>query len=164
MRLGFACFLMLTLGGPVCAGEYLDSRPDLDFLNQTPLVSKMVYREMWQQENARGVSESGQLEYVMRHNPGLDADTMVIVRRGQAAMQKMDFGLKDKDVAQKAAALKNDPRGTLQGLSAAKRISATPTDALAAEDTIEPAKRLNEKINSDKSWGQYNHNIDIYAF
>ena len=131
---------------------------------QKQLGAKQLYREAWNKDNETPLSTVEQLEYLQQHNPGFDADTLAVMRRGTGFLKKMDFGLKDSDMEQDAAAIRQNPSEALTQMSDKIKTTATAKDALEATDLIEPSKRLMNTMYQDHSIEPDTYQFNIEDF
>ena len=166
--------ILLVIGGlivaigqgvPVKAEDPLFVRPDID----TPVLrkqfnAKRLYREAWDVDNGVQLSTIDQLEYIQANNPGLDEDTMAVVRQGTNLLKKMNFGLKDADISTDSVSIYQDPTKVITKISNEASTKATTKDAMSAIDLMEPSKRMMEKVLTDKTIGRKGYQINIDSF
>jgi len=159
--------LIISMGqnASVLAEDDTVVRPNID----TPILrkqfnAKRLYRDAWDADNGVQLSTIDQLEYIQANNPGLDDDTMAIVKQGTELLKKMKFGLKDADVSKDSVAIHQDPTKVLTKLSDNTLTEATPQDAMSAIDLKEPSKRMINKVLTDKSIGRKGYQINIDSF
>ena len=163
--IGVVLMLGMGMGVPVVAEEAASIRPDIDTPTlRKQLNAKRLYREAWDMDNGVQLSTIDQLEYIQANNPGLDEDTMAIVKQGTDLMKKMKFGLKDADIAQDSAAIHQDPTQVITKISDSTLTEATSKDAMSAIDLMDPSKRLMEKVLTDKNLGRKGYQINIDSF
>lgn len=163
--LGFALSLVLLLGTTATATDLLDARPDLGTqLQNTPVEAKKMYRETWNIDNKTDLTAIDQLEYIQKHNPGIDADTMALVYRGTELLKTMKFGTEGKDLSEMAPEIQKNPVEAMLNMTQQMSTTATEMDMLSALDTMEPSKRLEEKMYDGKPIGQTGQMIDINSF
>lgn len=159
--------LVLFASGKVYAQDStsVQNRPELDLLVlQKQLNSKRIYREAYEQDNDVKFSTLEKLEYVIANNPGLDDDTMAVVKRGTALFKKMDFGMYQDDMQQAGAAFNHNPTASLKVISGLARTDATEADVLAVTDIMGAAERMKEKMLKGDALGSKGYQIDIDDF
>jgi len=140
-------------------------RPNID----TPILrkqfnAKRLYREAWDADNGVQLSTIDQLEYIQANNPGLDEDTMAVVKQGTDLLKKMKFGLKDADISADSVAIYQDPTKVITQISDNTLTEATPQEAMTAIDLMEPSKRMIDKVFTDKTLGRKGYQINIDSF
>jgi len=141
-------------------------RADLqnEFMSK-PITAKKLYREAWHKDNLPQMSIIEQMEYAQKHMPELDEDMKIIMQSGMELMKKMHFGLEKKDITESAASIEKNPAEAIQSLSENAMSDVTLADVIsAATETIEPGRRLMEKIYRDKSLGRVTYTIDVDSF
>ena len=155
------CGIIISVSGSVVAEEAL---PFAAPVLQKQFIAKQLYREAWEADNAVPLSSIEALEYLQQGNSGLDADTLLIAKRGTALLKKMHFGLKDADRAQDSTAIRQNPVQVLSKISDSTTTDATSAEALEVIDIAGASERLKEKVFRDKSLGRQGYQINIDAF
>lgn len=159
-------FLLYALLFAVCSrAQELSERPELDLLTmQKQINAKRIYREAYEQDNDVKFSALEKLEYVIANNPGLDDDTMAVVKRGTALMKKMNFGMYQDDMQQAGMAFEHNPTGALKVISNLTKTDATERDALAVTDIMGASERMKEKMLKGDPLGTKSYQININDF
>jgi len=163
----FVLWSMLFIGGACSAVAQETMHPvgiKGGFISK-PMMIKQLYRMAWEQDNNAQMSLIDQIEYFQEHNPGFDEATLAVMRRGTEMMRKMDLGLNNKDLSEKAKQIRQSPAVALDDfLVSDKEDNLETKDALAATDIMDAAEKLEEKIYQNKSLNRTIYQIDIDAF
>jgi hypothetical protein len=99
-----------------------------------------------------------------KNDSNLDDDTKIIMSRGAQMMEKMEYGLQEEDLKATSALIEQNPNVVLTEVSDKAKNKAVAEDAFLAMDIIEPAKRLNKKVDKDKKYRRVNYQIDLSEF
>ena len=157
--LSFICLFPVV----AVSGEISDSRPDKKFLANS-YQAKQMQRSIWDMKTERGETVLQQLKRMGKNDSNLDDDMKVIMERGAQMMEKMEYGLQEEDLKVTSALIEQNPDIVLTEVSDKVENKAVAEDAFLAMDIIEPAKRLNKKIDKDKKYRRVNYQIDLSEF
>jgi len=141
-------------------------RPNLqDEFMSKPVTAKKLYREAWNNDNVKGMSTLEQLEFIQKNGPELDPDVKAIMDSGIELMKKINYGMENVDLSEKAGAIQGNPSRSIQDLSEDADIDASAAEIMALNEEIrEPSQRLMEKIYKDKSFGKDDITVDVDSF
>jgi hypothetical protein len=145
------------------SGEIANSRPDKKFLD-TPYQAKQMQRSIFDMGNEGGETVLKQLKRLEKKNSNLDDDMKTIMSRGIKMMEKMEYGLQEEDIKATSALIEQNPDIVLTEVTDKVKNKAVAEDAFLAMDIIEPAKRLNKKVDKDKKYRRINYQIDLSEF
>ena len=76
----------------------------------------------------------------------------------------VEFGSKDTDLSTKSKTIQSNPSDSLSELTNQIQHKKSAIDAFEVADTIEPAKRLNEKVDKQNKIGTQSYDINIELF
>lgn len=157
--------LLFGIKGYAQEKDLSQKRPELDLLMmQKQINAKRIYREAYEKDNDVKFSTLEKLEYVIANNPGLDDDTMAVVKRGTELLQKMNFGMYQDDLQKAGLVIQKNPRDSVKALSEQARTDATEKDVFAVMDIVEASKRMKERMLKGDPLGSKGYQINIDDF
>ncbi|MBR6412282.1 MAG: hypothetical protein IKS41_03875 [Alphaproteobacteria bacterium] len=141
-------------------------RPNLqNEVMSKPVMAKKLYREAWTDDNVKGMSSLEQLEHFRKNGPALDPDLEAIMDSGMKIMEKMNYGMENVDLSEKAEAIQSNPPRAIQDLSEKPTAEMSTSELLSIiAETSEATQRLGEKVYKDKTLGKTSYPVDVDSF